>query len=477
MTGIKTGGIVPSGPLGRKWVGLRAVTTRLLDWIGVRPRLLIALTGGVLLAAYLTATIAFPKANGQIVVGDAKHHFVQLRSLVFDRDLDFRNEYTGSYGIRGDEPDADWISTNLTTTGHIYNYTSVGPAILWAPLYLVATGALAMFAWVGFTGPPTGFDVVLQLVPGVTGVLAATVATWLSYRLALRWSSPASAAGGAFGVWLGSHALYYSLVSPAYSHAASMLTAAVFFSYWLGARDRPSVGGFATLGALAGACALMRWQDALFAIVPAVELLMWRATWRQRAAAAAAAAAAWALVFSPQMAVWHVLYGRAFTVPQGPAFLQWTAPHPIAVLFSDNHGLFTWAPLLIVATIGFVMCCQRHRTMAPLLALVMLLSWYLNAAVADWWAGEAFGARRFLSLFPLFVLGLATWLERAGTAAVRGRRVLIIAALLGANWLLLLQYQLFMKGLTAIAPYPSGWYDMWVVRFLIPFRLLASWLA
>jgi hypothetical protein len=177
------------------------------------------------------------------------------------------------------------------------------------------------------------------------------------------------------------------------------------------------------------------------------------------------------------MAVWHVLYGQAFTLPQGPAFLQWTAPHPIAVLFSDNHGLFTWAPLLIVATIGLVMFLQRHRTMAPMLALVMLLSWYLNAAVADWWAGEAFGARRFLSLFPLFVLGLATWLERAGTAGIRWRRVLVIAALLGANWLLLLQYQLFMKGLTAIAPYPSGWYDMWVVRFLIPFRLLAWWLA
>jgi hypothetical protein len=282
---------------------------------------------------------------------------------------------------------------------------------------------------------------------------------------------------GALGLWLGSHALYYSLVSPAYSHAASMLTAAIFFSYWMRTRDQPSAARFAVLGALAGACALMRWQDALFAIVPAVEVLTWRTTWHQRATAAMAAAAAWALVFSPQMAVWHVLYGQAFTLPQGPAFLQWTAPHPIAVLFSDNHGLFTWAPLLIVATIGLVMFLQRHRTMAPVLALVMLLSWYLNAAVADWWAGEAFGARRFLSLFPLFVLGLATWLERVGTAGIPGRRLLVIAALLGANWLLLLQYQLFMKGLTAIAPYPSGWYDMWVVRFLIPFRLLAWWLA
>jgi hypothetical protein len=32
-----------------------------------------------------------------------------------------------------------------------------------------------------------------------------------------------------------------------------------------------------------------------------------------------------------------------------------------------------------------------------------------------------------------------------------------------------------MKGLTTLAPYPRGWFDMWVARFVVPFRLLASW--
>ena len=57
--------------------------------------------------------------------------------------------------------------------------------------------------------------------------------------------------------------------------------------------------------------------------------------------------ASWLVVFSPQMVVWFVLYGRPFTVPQGPSFMQWTSPHPLAVLFSDSHGLFVWAPLLV----------------------------------------------------------------------------------------------------------------------------------
>ena len=33
-------------------------------------------------------------------------------------------------------------------------------------------------------------------------------------------------------MWLGSSAIYYSLVSPAYSHASSMLAAGLFTAVW-----------------------------------------------------------------------------------------------------------------------------------------------------------------------------------------------------------------------------------------------------
>jgi len=52
----------------------------------------------------------------------------------------------------------------------------------------------------------------------------------------------------------------------------------------------------------------------------------------------------------------------------------------------------------------------------------------------------------------------------------------LTAALVVANGLLLLQYQLFMKGLTTISPLPHEWFDMWLARFVVPFRLIAWWL-
>ena len=155
--------------------------------------------------------------------------------------------------------------------------------------------------------------------------------------------------------------------------------------------------------------------------------------------------------------------------------MQWTGPHLFDVLFSDNHGLLTWAPLLVVAIAGLASFVTRHRGPGVAMAVVVLLSWYVNAAVADWWGGEAFGARRFLSLFPLFALGLACWLSPNAPGRIRPWKLGFLIVLLAANALLLLQYQTFMKGRADLATYPSGWTDMWVTRFLVPFRLLQSW--
>jgi hypothetical protein len=351
----------------------------------------------------------------------------------------------------------------------------VGPALLWAPLYLV----LSLLQWLasaaGLARPPDGYDWLLQLAPGVTGALAATASAMLAWRTARTVTTEAAATVGVLAAWLGSHAVYYSMVSPSYSHAASMLTSALFFHAWITTRHRMSVGRAATWGALAGACALMRWQDAIFLLVPFVEVLRWQGPWRARLLAALAAGAAFVLVFSPQMMVWTVLYGQPFAIPQGPSFMQWTSPHPFAVLFSDRHGLFSWAPMLVPATIGLLAAMRQRPAWRWPLALVLLVSWYVNAAVADWWAGEAFGARRFLSLFPLFAVGLSVWVTRPASRTVAIPRLAVILVLGALNWLLLLQYQIYMKGLPELAAYPQGWFAMWLERFFVPGRVV-EWL-
>lgn len=430
------------------------------------------LAGLLCTLVYCAAILGFPKPGGRVVTGDATHQFVQLRSMVFDRDLHFQNEYVHLYGLHdGPVEGTEWVFTELTPTGHVRNYMPVGPALLWAPLYVIAVAAT--WIWSSLTGAaaPNGFEPWLQLTGGITGVWASILAALLTWRWV---SSTAWRNGGAWaiaGLWLGSHALYYTLVSPTYSHAPSMLAGALFFPHWWRWRDSPTLGAFAASGALAGAAALMRWQDALWLALPAWQALQWKVSWDRRVMALAAAGAGWLVVFSPQMYVWHVLYGSAITVPQGAAFMEWTSPNLVAMLFSDNHGWISWAPIVVPALLGLGRMMGRDRSLIVPLGFVLLSAWYVNASVADWWAGEAFGARRFLSLTPLLTMGLAAWMCAADGTVAR-TRTWIVLALVGLNGLLLFQYQVFMKGWRDIAPYPRGFVDLWLTRFVVPFRVL-----
>lgn len=282
-----------------------------------RPLTAIGLAGVVLLGAYLTAMIVLAKPDGRVVFGDATHHFVQLRSLVYDRDLHFQNEYIRIYRLRGDEPGTEWIFKDLTTTGRVRNYMPIGPALLWAPLYLVLSALQLVASWAGLARPPDGYDRLLQMVPGIMGVIAATLAAIITWRTVRRTTGDESATVAVFGVWFGSHAIYYTLVSPSYSHATSMFAASLFFSAWIGGRDRVTLPRVAGWGALVGLMALMRWQDGVFGVIPLVEVMRWRASWSQRVGACLAAGAAFLVAFAPQMTVWTVLYRPAVRIAAG----------------------------------------------------------------------------------------------------------------------------------------------------------------
>ncbi len=450
------------------------------------PARTIGIIGTVCAILYLAATLSFPRPGGRVIAGDAVHHFVYLRSLVFDRDLRFQNEYIRLYGLSHEVPDADWVY-RPSASGHVRNMMPIGPAIVWAPAYLAVCAVAWMAVRAGAPIALDGFGPGFQASAGVSGVAAATIGAWLAFATARRLFGTRVAIWATLTMWLGSSAIYYSLVSPAYSHASSMLAAGLFTAVWAAGPsrrsdrpgdDRGSAGWYAVVGALAGFAALVRWQDAVFLAAPACDLVRLVARSEEplgrrvsgalgRGLAAVAAALA---VFSPQMIAWTSLYGRPLVVPQGGEFMRWGSPSLWDMLVSYKHGLFSWTPIVVIAVAGVAPLARRAPRVAAGAAAILLVSWYANAAVADWWAGEAFGARRFVSCFPLFVLGLAAVLDRwrERPAMLAGIAIAVVAA----NALLLFQYQVFMKGWRDLALYPDTFRGLWVERFFVPVRVL-----
>ena len=477
------------------------MTRRFLHVPEQYPGKTIVAVGLLFLMAYSVAAALVPRRGGRLVVGDAVHYYVYLRSAVFDRDLQFRNEYVRLYGLRGGEEDTEWVY-QPTATGHVRNLMSIGPAIVWAPLFVLATAGVAAARALGSTYAMDGYGVLFQASAGLGGILAATLGAWLAWRLCRRFFDARIAIWATLAVWLGSSAVYYSVISPIYSHASSMLVSSLFFYAWGTSLGRQTPARYGLVGVLAGLTMLVRWQDAVFLVVPFSDAVLHafagapspgeaarggspsglqpessetgrRPGWRQLVINLAACGAGALLAFSPQMLVWMVLFGRPFVVPQGGEFMQWGAPHLFSVLFSDWRGLFTWTPVLALSAVGLVPLWRRQRSLAIGMIAALILSWYANAAVIDWWAGEAYGARRFVSCFPIFVVGLAALADRF--RASLSRLVTLAVVFVSLNFLLLLQYQLFMHGWRALAPYPRGFYGLVVARFVVPFRLIA-WL-
>jgi len=405
--------------------------------------LLISLVCAASVAVFMLMRLPRAMAAHASPLGDdGPGYYSYLRSVIFDRDLDFRNEYDR----------LDWPLEEITPTGLVANYWSVGPAILWAPFYLVIHGLSLIAPGAGYPANSDGFGYQYQSAACVGTIVYVALGCILAYRLCRRYTSSYSSLVAVLGLFLGSSLVHYTVAAPGSSHGVSFFAVALFLFLW--ARHRPrSRTDWAMLGLAAGLMALVRWQDVLFVSVVAVE-----AIWSARSGSAdervvtmsgylqgaLLAALIAILVFAPQMLAWSILYGSPLALPQGAAFFDPLRPNLLEYLFSTNHGLFTWTPIALLAVVGLgpLWVRDRRTTLAVLTALLLL--WYVNSAASDWWAHGSFGARRFVSATAILALALAALIESVVRRLRHGTilALICVASLIGWNFLLDLQFTL-----------------------------------
>ncbi len=107
----------------------------------------------------------------------------------------------------------------------------------------------------------------------------------------------------------------------------------------------------------------------------------------------------------------------------------WRSPWFLALLFSANHGLFSWTPLLLIATAGLFLFWWRFPAIGICVICMLLAFYYFMASYPDWAGISSYGNRFFVSLTVFFVLGLATVLN---AIASRLRSRAVASAWLGA---------------------------------------------
>ena len=363
--------------------------------------------------------------------GDSVHYYSYLRSALFDHDLDLTNDYAL---LGWDRPD-------------LPNVLPVGAPLLWAPVIALLHLARRVAAFWWTMSPADGTEPLYQAGVSLATLLYGTAALFLLLGALRRWVGPAAAFWTTILCWVGSPLRFYLSVLPALAHAVEFFAAVLVLRATIALRREPTLRHAAYAGAACGLAFLTRSQDGLLLIVPAA-VLWWalrdRASRRRLASAALAMAAAFLLVSLPQLAVWQSTFHTPVLVPHtaihGTAFFDLAHPALLSTLFSDRGGLFASYPTMVLAVAGLVVLARREPALAAGVASAGLATWYLNAAVFDWYQ-----VRRFTGLVPLLAPGLALIL------ALLARRTVLCAALA----LLALRYDTAVDALRSVPGAPA----------------------
>lgn len=445
-----------------------------------QPRPILAGLFLLSLLCYL-ALIPAPRVDGELIGSDGIGYYVYLRSVIIDHDLDLANEF--------DHYRAATKEQGLSPTGRAANKYPVGPAVLWAPFYLLAHGIALAGRALGFGLVPDGYGHLYQAAICIGSIVYGTAGFWLCYSSARRIFSPSAVLAAVVLLWLASNAIYYMVFQPSMAHMVSLFSVALVLSVWFRwfrTPDSPPPGLALLLGAAGGLVLLVRLQDAIFLLLPYGALLLQTLqSWRKGHAAQARrwlwcgllAALATVLVFLPQLAAWKLIYGTWLAMPylaDSNEPFRWLQPQLVGVLVSPLRGLFVWHPVYLLALLGLVgVLLPRDRWLALALLALLTLNIYVVASWWAWWQGDSFGGRMFLNAMWAWVLGLSGLVEWAAAGRRRWPALLTIGGLLIAwNGLAVVQYQLDLLPRAAAIT----WQTLTIERLAFPWALLHRYL-
>lgn len=402
-----------------------------------------------LFALFLIFVLSLPAVTVRFYASDEIEYFAYLRSLWFDRDLSFDNEYRYFYDrhIARAHFFKETFLDAETATGLRRNFAPIGSALLWAPFYAVADVGVRTARALGADVSADGFS-----RPYIAAIVYAS-ALYGFLALVLSWLVAAQIAGtGAAtvaAIWLGTPLLFYMYVAPGFSHACSAFAVAAFVLAWLHVRRSWSIPGVAALGALAAVMSMVREQDALIAIGPALDFLVYavKRTSPPRVAFLASRAAVgvmtFALGFLPQAMAYLVLYGHVGPSPDVRQKLTWTAPNWWRVLVSTENGWFFWTPIALLAVAGLIVLAMKQhiaaasahadrRWVAGVFLIMIATQVYIAGSLDTWAAAGSFGQRRLVGLSVVLVVGMAGLLQIVS----RGwrRYALVVSVLLCIWW-------------------------------------------
>jgi hypothetical protein len=396
--------------------------------------------------------------------GDGIGYYALARAPLIEQSLDFERDYrSGNASFREARVDetGQLKQDFRTATGHLDNHFTVGPAILWAPFLLVAHAGVLLARGFGSQVAADGFSAPYRVAMALGTALYGFLGLLFADRLARCYVDERWAFLATIAIWWSSSLPVYMYFNPSWSHAHSAFAVALFLWYWHETRRQRMTRQWCILALIAGLMLNVYYANVTILVVILVEAVRQyvaafgkaspSATDETRGGASSGDTSSGVstvahllvnhllfiliviLCLLPTFISRYVIYGNAFESGYIPlSHWAWRSPYFLAVLFSSDHGLLVWTPVVILATAGlFVFWWHEPSVGTPILAAVLAF-YLLIACYPDWDGISSYGNRFFISLTAPFILGLSVLFDRAARWSRSSRAALATAWLVVA---------------------------------------------
>lgn len=392
------------------------------------------------------------------VRGDGVGYYAFARAVLIRHNLDFTPDYNAANASFRDarlDENGNPKPIFRTATNHLENHFTVGPAILWAPFLIAAHAGVLVARALGSNVAADGFSAPYRFAMALGTAVYGFLGLLLAMRIAAEYVGERWALLATVAIWWASSLPVYMYFNPSWSHAHSAFVVALFLWYWHETRETRSTIQWIVLAAIAGLMLNVYYPNAMVLAVLVVEAV------RQYSAAlrsnrsreyrsiehAATNRKLVGHVSQPslmQLVTSHVLFGLVMIACLFPTLLSryviygnpfqsgyvslkdwaWRSPYFLAVLFSSEHGLVSWTPVIALACIGVLIFALREPRVGGAILAAMLAFYVFIACYPDWAGISSFGNRFFVSLTPIFIIGLAVFFNRASRVFASQRAAL-----------------------------------------------------
>lgn len=379
---------------------------------------------------------------GQAIYGDGIFYWSYARSIVIDHDLNLENEAGHPFS-----PKFNNLPNTIETTRESLvtkRYYAIGTPLSWLPAFTIGHFLSPFFNY-----PQNGFADSYQVAVGTVNIILICIGLMLLFTLLRTFYVHNIATITILLLVFGTNLFYYGSLDILNSHPTSFFLSCVllFSLFSKGKTQRKRL----LLGMLVGGLALIRPQDALFAIM-CIPFLFGQSI-KQFLINSTYFTIGFVAVFSIQLITSLLLFNSPFVFPYltgSNNTFDFLNPHIIELFISTKIGLFYYVPLYSISIIGLILYTKAKKPYALSFLLLFVAELFLISTWSGWEQGESYGLRMFISLLPMLSFGVAEVIQNLKKFFSYQALMAIAIVFIVQNLLMIFLFHLFLHEPTYI---------------------------